>query len=638
MSSERYIQDGLIEEWDLPPKQEKIGCYGYACYQDPDDPYIKEDPDLYIRERVDFKIYPTRIRYMDDNFAIANIGGGLTVLTREEIKKMWGPFMGEKRFISSSMEWIDDDEQKIAFNPGCLRGLKIIRGKNLEKFKREEIGGKTLGMNELKPYEYFGYKIPEFIVVPTSFYDVLQLHGFEGRAEEIMKGFSSPEDIARESAISFEYMAGIVPEKIKKMFKSLGVYENLFRPFILPEIIKLCEASVDEDDKNRSIELIVRSSSPLEDGENDLFQGVFSSFKVSTYFDESEKYLENEESLYEAFQNVMLSPWTTYAEFYLRNRNLVGKVSRSIAEIIQVVPRNIKFIGRAYINDKEVEVEYLDHDVESGNYVGNRIYLQGENVVRRINNIRDYPLRGNRDNGKLMPNKKAVEISRIMGKLSAAFPKYNQKFNVEFGVTKDGTIYLFQIRPTRRGVISGETPDLSQIDREKVLVECSEYNNPFSVGKVVGPVINLLKYKYGFNSKPNEKMLKELTELDKEYPGAIIFIPLTIPGLENIHMLTPHKKGIVICFGHNTMARNDHCVEGIYKDPTFHIVNVLSKPFKKFENGMRLGIVSTGGKAVFYRPDPNEPDTIIYEPPTILEHQGDAFKSEKYIQLILPDE
>lgn len=636
MSSERFVQDKLFEEKELPPKQEFDHYYGWATYEQLDQP-LKDmvDEDYYIITKpVKLNIYPSQFKYVDNNFAIVTRGGETTVLTREDWKEWYGPFLNSD-FLRNKTPVINNvwvDGRDIVFNPNVLKDLRVLEGKRLEKSTREEVGGKSLGLVELKPHEHIGYKVPDFIVVPTSFYDALNIHGFEGRAEEIMSSYSSAEDIINKDGLSHEGAMDYVPRKINDLFKSLNVYESMFVPYILPNIKRLY---LDNHEPDKHFEIIVRSSSPLEDGNENLFQGVFLSSKANFYIDDRSGYSNNED-VYEAIENVMLSSWSVTAESYLRNRKLIGKVSRSMAEIIQVVPNDIVFVGRSYIDNGKIEIEYLDEAVSSGDYVGNRIYVQEGEITKRVDDVKDYGLRKIGNFGELMSNEKAIEISQVMEKLSIVFPKFDNQFNIEFGVSKEGVIYLFQMRPTKRIPMGGTLPDLSQIDRNKILFECSEYNSPFSIGKIVGPVVNLLKYEYGYQEENNDEFFKEIAEFDKKYPGSIFIVRLNIPGVKNVHMLTPNKKGIIVCYEHDHFTRNDHCVEELYRDPTFHIINVLPELFRGLKTGERLGIVSTGEKAVFYTPDSSEPDSIIFEPPTILERSNYFSRYGEYIQGDLP--
>ena len=208
----------------------------------------------------------------------------------------------------------------------------------------------------------------------------------------------------------------------------------------------------------------MRSSSPLEDGEENLFQGVFGSSSAFFAVDKMDNKIFDDQ-LYQSFEEVLLSPWTAYAESYLRNRHLVGKVSRSMAEMIQVIPDNLEFIGRGYFDSNGTEVEYLDHIVDSGDYVGNKIFVSKGIITKRIDNVKDYAKRVIGDYGKLMSDEKAIEISQIIEKLSIVLPEYNKRFNIEFGIDEKGKVYLFQIRPTKRTVVvEGTIPDFYQFD------------------------------------------------------------------------------------------------------------------------------------------------------------------------------
>ena len=134
---------------------------------------------------------------------------------------------------------------------------------------------------------------------------------------------------------------------------------------------------------------------------------------------------------------------------------------------------------------------------------------------------------------------------------------------------------------------------------------------------------------------PPSEYLDKVSEYDKKHPGSIFIIHLNVPSIRDFNMLTPNKKGVIVCYEHDHSTRNDHAVEELYRDPTFHIINVLPEIFKNLKTGSRLGIVSNGEKAVFYKPDDEEPDSIIFEPPTIFRPDTSIYYN-KYIQDELP--
>ena len=252
-------------------------------------------------------------------------------------------------------------------------------------------------------------------------------------------------------------------------------------------------------------------------------------------------------------------------------------------------------------------------------------------VTKRVDDVEDYGLREIGDHGTLLSDERAIKISKIMEKLSVVFPKYNGQFNIEFGIDKNGIIYLFQIRPTKRVPVGGIIPDFNQIDRNKILFECSEYNSPFSIGKIVGPVANFLDIKYDCHKMPPQEYLNKVLEYDKTHPGSIFIVHLNIPSIRDFNMLTPNKKGIIVCYIHDQFTRNDHAVEELYRDPTFHIANVLPQTFQNLKTGTRIGIVSNGEKAVFYEPGDDEPDISIFNPQTIFRPAW-SFSNDEYVQ------
>ena len=242
MSSERYIQDGFFDENISFPKREQEYFYAPTTFEELSQPLKGEVPhDYYIlTHSIKLGIYPSQFKYADNNFAIVKMGGELAVLVKDNLHNYYNSLLKnqthrDKICAVEKVWWYDEN---MVFNPNNLKDLEVLHGKNLEKATREEIGGKALGEIKLKKYEHFGYEVPEFVVVPTNFYNILQTHGFEGRMEEVMKQYSSASDIAKKDGIDGENLSTYVPRKIEKTFNSLSYYGHIFKPFILPEVTR----------------------------------------------------------------------------------------------------------------------------------------------------------------------------------------------------------------------------------------------------------------------------------------------------------------------------------------------------------------------------------------------------------------
>jgi hypothetical protein len=519
------------------------------------------------------------------------------------------------------------EKAKMIFSPWGMKNLTMPTERGMEKATVEEIGGKAFGQVRLKKYENVGFKVPDFFVIPTNFYKKMNAFGFEGKAEEIMSSFDSPEDIMRQNGLNiatFDLSSRAIPHAIEKLFDSLNFYESIFKPLICKKVVEFAGA------KHGCIlnkDLIFRSSFPLEDGDEYQFGGVFESYD----------YIHTTEDAYKALRHVYLSPWSSYAEFYLRNRNLIGKTSRALAVIVQEIPKDYKFVCRVFYNHGEVSVEYVNRQLfRSSDFVGRKAIIDTNNkIISRKDIVEDvfYPKQLTK-----MPIKEMVKIARIARRLSKKYPDYNGEFNVE-ALAGGENLYIVQIRPKLKLKSSSVVPEINQIDEKLVLVDFTAETNNFSIGQVEGPVVNLLGYKIGNKRyRDLDDFYAKAEHFNKLYPGAVFIVDMDFGGgtliNEKFHMLTADKVGLVTCARYDSTLRCPHFISEMYNDPCFHVVNILPEPFKDIETGKILGIVSNGDKARFYHPqDYKEPKVIFVQPEV-----GKKFpKSTEYKQGIIFD-
>lgn len=532
--------------------------------------------------------------------------------------------------------WLENPDIKFApWNLESMGEMKyFIRG-NLEG-SIEEIGGKAFGLARLKKHENLGFKVPEFVVIPTSFCKKLKTFGFFGRSEEIISSFASPEDIMRQDGV--DGPCGLdsreVPHGIEQMFDSYKLEEGMFEQVIRDNLERELKSFVNIDKNGLLIEkIILRSSSPLEDSSKTKyqFQGVFESDKPQFSLDD----------VYGSLKKIYLSPWSSYAEFYLRNRELAGKVERDVAVIVQKIPEDYKYVCRVFYENGKVNIEYVSTgEYISSDFVGLKatIDVRG-NIISRKDVVEDHFYA---DQMTKMPVKEMLRIARVMKRLSKVYSEYNGKFNAEV-LAGGESLNFVQLRETVSIQQGENVPDINQIDIDKVFVDFTAETNNFSIGEVVGPVVNLLGHK---EFLPNDRGGKSnvYTDLDdfyqkaemynKIYPGAIFIVDMDFGGGELInekfHMLTANKGGLVTCERYDTSLRCPHFIAEMYNDPCFHVVNVLPEPFEDLKTGTFLGVVSNGQKARFYYPDEGSILKKIFSPPT--ESQRSYKKKGKYTQ------
>lgn len=522
------------------------------------------------------------------------------------------------------------EKAKMTFSPWGIKDLAIPMERSIEDATTEEIGGKAFGLVRLKKYEDVGFKVPDFFVIPTDFYKKLNVFGFEGRAEEIMANFNSPEDIMRQDGLNiatFALSSRTIPHNVEGLFDSLNFDESIFKPLICQRIVEFAGV------KHNHIlqkDLIFRSSSPLEDGNEYQFGGVFESYGgVRTIND-----------AYTALKRIYLSPWSSYAEFYLRNRNLIGKVSRSLAVIVQEIPKDYKFVCRVFYNHGEVSMEYVDRQLfRSSDFVGRKATIDTNNkIISRKDIVEDIFYS---DQLTKMPVKEMLKIARVIRRLSKKCSDYNGEFNVE-ALAGGENLYIVQIRPNLKLKSPSVVPEIDQVDEKNVFVDFTAETNNFSIGQIEGPVVNLLGYRsYG----PNEhggispiygdinEFYQKAEYFSKMYPGAIFIVDMDFGSgkliNEKFHMLTANKVGLVTCERYDSTLRCPHFISEIYNDPCFHVVNILPEPFKNIETGKILGIISNGDKARFYYPENYKESKVIFVQPEV----GRKFpKSTEYKQ------
>lgn len=518
--------------------------------------------------------------------------------------------------------WLENPD--IKFAPWNLKSIGSIERSTVKEseISIEEIGGKAYGLVRLKRYENLGFRVPDFVIIPTSFYKKLENFGFFGRAEDIISKFSSPEDIMRQDGVNMsrELNSREVPHEITNLFDSYKLEEGLFKQVVKGELKRAIRPFINMDEDGLLIDkIILRSSSTLEDSKKTKyqFQGVFESDKPQCSLDD----------VYESLKKIYLSPWSSYAEFYLRNRGLAGKVDRDIAVIVQKIPKDYKYVCRVFFDNGLVDIEYVSvKEYISSDFVGLKATIDssGKHVKRR-DIIEDVFYAGDMTK---MPTPEMFKIARVMKRLSKVYPEYNGKFNAEV-LAGGESLNFVQLRETVNVQQTEAIPDIDQISRDKVLVDFTAWGNNFSIGEVVGPVVNLLGYRsYG----PNEHggmgpiygdindFYQKAEQLSKTYPGAIFIVDMDFgSGVlinEKFHMLTANKGGLVTCERYDTTLRCPHFVAEMYNDPCFHVVNVLPEPFRDLKTGTLMGVVSNGEKARFYYPSEDSLPKKIFSPPT----------------------
>ncbi len=525
--------------------------------------------------------------------------------------------------------WLE--EPNIKFPPWSLGNLRIMDEggfytDKLNEVNIDEIGGKAHGLIKLKKYEKFGFKIPDFIVIPTSFYKKMDAFGFSGRAEKIMESFASPEDIMRQD----ELHDGVsimstrnVPHEIEKLFDSLNFERSIYYPTLAKDICQF--AGITDYWGTPGRKVILRSSSPLEDSQKTeyQFQGVFESQTPT---------ITSLDDIYDSLKSVYLSPWSAYAEFYLRNRHLVGKIDRNMAVIVQEVPKDYKFVCRVFYNNGKVAIEYISRDLFYGSqFVGLKAIINSKGeIIKNEDEVEDHYYKDIFKNRK-MSNEEIVKIASIMQRLSEV-PEYGVDFNTE--ILAGGELpYIVQIRRAPETHKTSVVSDIDEVDRESVIVDFTAETNNFSIGKIEGPVVNLMGYFKGHVWEKDETghekgryVYGDLNEYyekaeyyNKKYPGAIFIVDMDFGDQEilgeKFHMLTSKKGGLITCHRYDTSLRCPHFLAELYKDPCFHVVNVLPEPFKDMETGTPMGVISNGDKARFYHPKNYSGPTIVFSQP-----------------------
>jgi hypothetical protein len=604
------------------------------------------------------KIIPKKnILYCDDKRNVAIIK--LTEQTDEKITTfVLSPDLvmneNDKRNRNDSYWWPNYlvanrwlEEPNIKFSPWNLNDLNVVGERRfginkLNEATIDEIGGKAYGLVHLKKYEKFGFKIPDFIVIPTSFYKKLDVFGFSGRAEEIMKRFASPEDIMRQDSFTsgMGMSARQVPHEIENLFDSLCFGNGVFNATIVKDVCRFANITDYWGMVTTPKKIILRSSSPLEDSQKTeyQFQGVFESDHMET---------TGIEEIYKSLRKIYLSPWSTYAEFYLRNRNLIGKVDRNLAVMVQEIPQDFQFYCRVFYKDGEVSIEYVSKDLYTDSqFVGLKVVVNNEGkIVKRENEVEDYFLKKDFGDQK-MSYREVHKIEKVMRKLSKV-SEYGNDFSTEV-LAGGESPYIVQIRRTINANRPCVVPDINEIDRESVIVDFTAVGNNFSIGKTEGPVVNLMGYYKGHEWDDNgihhhaygdlNEYYEKARYYNEKFPGAIFIVSMDFGDQkilgEKFHILTSKKGGLITCYRYDG-SRCPHFIAELYKDPCFHIVNVLPEPFMDIKTGTPIGVVSNGDKARFYHPKNYNGPTVVFSQPKIsprkndIYHQDELFDSSK---------
>jgi hypothetical protein len=547
---------------------------------------------------------------------VAKIGGGanekVTGFVFEDRPQM--DYQSKKNRRSSNLLWYPiytvagrwREEPQLKFAPWNLESLELFEERDFNRAKIEEIGGKAYGLVRLKKYEDLGFRVPKFFIIPTSFYQKLNVFGFGGRAEEIIAGFNSPEDIMRQNIDRgklYDLNSNEVPHRIEELFDSLNFRESIFDPIISKKILDFTNGT------NYGVlrkDIILRSSSPLEDNDKNAyqFQGVF----------RSEKGKETVGRVYGTLRDIYLSSWSAYAESYLRNRKLVGKVDRDMAVIVQEVPEDYKFVCRVFYKNGEVSIEYISRNLFSDSkFVGLKAVVNSEGkIIKREDEVEDHFYK-DIFKDKKMPDEDVTRVADLMRKLSEV-GEYGNDFSTE--ILAGGVIpYVVQIRRSLKNNMPNMVPDFDSVDRNRIIVDFTAETNNFSIGRVEGPMINLTGYEsYDYTGTVRKTVYNNLDEYyekakyyNDKYPGAIFVVDMDFGSgnliNEKFHMLTSNKGGLITCHRYDTSLRCPHFISELYNDPCFHVVNVLPEPFKDIETGTVIGVISSGQKARFYYPE-----------------------------------
>ena len=160
----------------------------------------KDEVDVYVpkREPVYWMELPWRISISRANI-LNQQEDTLTAAVGEEreiivFEKRRGPYH-DYHYRPIEDYWYP--REGITLFPEQIKGLKILEGEELEKATVEEIGGKAKGLLRLKKLAGLGFRVPDFFVIPTSFYHRLNdAFSFEGRAEDVMATYT-PDEITR---------------------------------------------------------------------------------------------------------------------------------------------------------------------------------------------------------------------------------------------------------------------------------------------------------------------------------------------------------------------------------------------------------------------------------------------------------
>lgn len=555
----------------------------------------KSEPTYGLKYPRPISIPRTRILEYQAECLIAAVGEERKIVVFEKHRGEKTEYRYRKRNTDDPVGVIRDfwyPKEGITIFPNHIEGLKVLEKEELNQATVEEIGGKAYGLVKLKQLEKLGFKVPDFFVIPTGFYHKLNnIFGFEGRAEEIIATYT-PDEIMRES----DYDSRSVPGEIYNLFSNLGYPEN-FYPLFWEKIVSLSQWGSMQKDRM----LYFRSSSPLEDGRKYAFPGVFESQLV-----------ESSSQSWFGLESVLLSPWSAYAEHYLRSQGLAGKATRAMAVIVQEVPSDIRFTGRIFVEGDRLEIEYVDGVTWRGDYKGTKVVLNKDlDIIDAISpEERGFGLvywRAKRDK-KNISEERVKRLAELSFRIGDKLPEYGRLFNLEF-LLGEKMIYLVQIRPTIRKK-EEVTVDLKSIDSENIIRVVESRFTDFSLGRVEGRLINLL------NIEPEDLDEEWLSSIDEQYPGAIYVVshfPVLTPGgiarvshyqimNRETHLLTPRKKGVIVCSPTSSEKGgfHDHFTEVLRNDPCF-LIYAPTEWLENLPTGEPIGIVSDGKRAIIYK-------------------------------------
>lgn len=472
-----------------------------------------------------------------------------------------------------------DDERNRGQKPQAF-----LEGEELENAPVSEIGGKAFNLVRLRALqEKYDFVVPEFFVIPVSYWkSIFEKMNFEQRAEEIMASYGNVGDITRRDIIAENSVRW--PEH-----RILDMYHYSIADKLGSALNKIDEFG--QLDRWPHGSLYLRSSSPLEDSVTDSFAGVFASEIIPGNFDAETN-----------LRSVVLSPWTVYAEHYLRRRGLAGKRSRILAVLVQKVPelKDYKYLGRIFFDQHGVEMDYTK---SPGFPLGVESYKFNKAVLNEKLNLTSHSEIPSffGPSTPFLSEKRIVELSELFSKIAEEFPEFAGGYDFEFVLGEEKT-YIVQARKSTLGK-KPMTYEAKDIDKSKILKTLKSHGLGFSPGNFTGVIVNLLnKYDKDF---PKEK----IAELDKQYPSAIFLTNLHVDPEtrggefkktfgEEEHVLSPNKVAVITCDPGPVF--HEHFLDAL-KNDTCYLLFAATENLIDLPTGLKVGVISDGEEAVIYK-------------------------------------